>query len=117
MRRICRNRLNDLERTRRRLQIFVLTGPLPEPSLIVRECCKNVEGLGAACKQPRALRMLGLIAIVVIPIATIPIVTVRVATVSEYLVGLFGRVVRDPFHASPVSSVGGIATAFVRGEF
>src|ERR1700730_4388164 len=45
------------------------------------------------------------------------IVAIPIAAVREYRIGIFGRVVLDPFHASPISGIGRIACTFVRGDF
>jgi hypothetical protein len=50
-------------------------------------------------------------------IVGLAIIGLPIATVTKYRVSILGRVIDDPVHASPVSSVGGIASAFVRREF
>jgi hypothetical protein len=72
-----------------------------------------VEGAGPLeSGAPRSSRVRELVVIVGLAIIGLPIAAAR-----EYRVSIFSRVVDDPVHASPVSSVGGIAIAFVRGEF
>src|SRR5262249_46216010 len=45
-----------------------------------------------------------------------PIIAIPIAAVRKYRVSLSGRIVRDPFRASPIFGVGRVASSFVPGD-